>query len=115
MAQDILNQIHAILQQRKSASADKSYAAKMYKKGAPKIAQKIGEEAAEVIIEAIRLDEKPKSKKRRDDLKNELADLTFHMNLLMAHFDITPDDVSDILADRMGVSGLDEKASRQKD
>lgn len=115
MSKHILNQIHEILVQRKDADPKKSYVAKLYKRGTPKIAQKIGEEAAEAIIEAIRVEEKPKSKKRRNDLKEELADLLFHISVLQAHLGITPDEIFEILGSRFGVSGLDEKASREKD
>lgn len=115
MTRDTLSELVKILQDRKNADPKDSYVASLYKKGAPKMAQKLGEEAAETIIEAIRLDEKPKSKKRRENLKNEAADLLFHMQVLLSHFDITLDEIIDILGDRMGISGHDEKASRKKD
>lgn len=111
----IMNRLYDVLQGRKKADPKKSYAAKLYSKGTEKIAQKIGEEASEVIIEAVRLAEKKKSKKRREDLKEEMADLLFHVNMLMADRDIHPDEVFKILDKRFGLGGLDEKASRKKD
>lgn len=112
MTQHIMNRLYDVLQGRKEADPKKSYAAKLYSKGTNKIAQKIGEEAAEVIIEAVRLSEKPNSKKRRKDLTEEMADLLFHMNMLMADRDIDPDEVFAILDKRFGLGGLDEKANR---
>lgn len=114
MTDHILNRLYDVLQGRKKADPKKSYAAKLYSKGTEKIAQKIGEEAAEVIIEAVRLSEKKKSKKRRKDLCEELADLQFHMTMLMADRNIDPEEVFAILDKRFGLGGLDEKASRKK-
>lgn len=115
MSDPIINQIYDTLITRKVADPKNSYAAKMFKKGAEKIAQKIGEEATETVIEAIRVDEKPKSDKRRAALKEEMADLLFHMTLLQAHFDIHPNEISEILAGRIGISGIAEKAARKSD
>ena len=109
----ILDQLYETLQERKSADPETSYVAKLYKKGTKKIAQKVGEEATELVIEAMRLEEKPGKDKRRDEFIDEAADLLFHTLVLMSHHDVKPEEVFDVLAERVGISGLDEKASRK--
>ena len=103
---DILTRLAAVLEQRKSASADSSYVAGLYAKGEDTILKKVGEEAAEVLIAAKGGD--------RDQIVYETADLWFHTLVMLAHYDIGPDAVLDELARRFGLSGLDEKASRGK-
>jgi len=115
MTDHIMNRLYDVLQGRKKADPKKSYAAKLHKAGTAKISQKIGEEAAEVIIDAILLSEKKKSKNRRENLKEEMADLLFHINMLMADRDIHPDEVFAILDKRFGLGGLEEKAARKED
>lgn len=113
MPKHILDHLYDILQDRKNADPEASYVASLYAKGTPKIAKKIGEEAAELIIEAIRLDAENK-KSIRDDFKNETADLLFHILVLLSHHNIRPDEVFEILSGRVGVSGHEEKARRTK-
>lgn len=50
---DTLRRLEATIAQRMSASPDTSYVAKLYSKGTSKIAQKVGEEATEVVIAAM--------------------------------------------------------------
>lgn len=104
--QHILDKLITVLQERKDAEPKKSYVADLYKKGPHKMAKKVGEEAVEVAIEAIT------GKKKK--LKEESADLLFHLLVLWTYYDIKPDDIFEILAERFGVSGHEEKASRNK-
>lgn len=103
---DILNQLYQVLEARKGAKPESSYVASLYNKGTAKIAEKVGEEAVEAIIEAVRGD--------KEALKNESADLLFHLMVLWADQGITPDEVLEVLKGRMGTSGHDEKASRKQ-
>jgi phosphoribosyl-ATP pyrophosphohydrolase len=73
-----------------------------------KILEKVGEEATEVILAAKDCD----SAEGRDALVGEVADLWFHSMVMLAHLDIELSEVTDCLADRFGVPGLVEKASR---
>jgi phosphoribosyl-ATP pyrophosphohydrolase/phosphoribosyl-AMP cyclohydrolase len=77
---------------RKQASTDESYVAKLFSKGINKIAQKVGEEAVELVIEA----------KDNDDnlFLNEAADLLFHYLLLLNAKGHNLQDVMDILQQR---------------
>ena len=70
-----LNNLEEVIAQRKNASADSSYVASLFQKGINKIAQKVGEEAVETVIEA---------KDNNDDLFiGEAADLLFHYLILL--------------------------------
>lgn len=103
---DILTRLAAVLEERKSASADSSYVAGLYAKGEDAILKKVGEEAAEVLIAAKGGDP--------GQIVYETADLWFHTLVMLAHYEIGPDAVLDELARRFGLSGLDEKAARAK-
>lgn len=103
---DILDRLAEVLQQRKSANPEDSYVAKLYHKGINTITKKIGEEAAETIIAAKDGD--------REQIVYETADLWFHTLVMLTHADIKPSEVLNELARREGISGIDEKASREK-
>jgi phosphoribosyl-ATP pyrophosphohydrolase len=68
--------------------------------------KKVGEEATELVMAA--KDGIP------DRIIAETADLWFHTMVLLSHFNLTPDDVVNELARREGLSGLEEKASRNR-
>jgi len=106
MSDDILRRLAAVLEQRKQAQPDSSYVAGLYAKGLDTILKKIGEEATETVIAAKGGD--------RDQLVYETADLWFHSLVLLAHQEISPDRVLDELERRFGLSGLEEKAARNK-
>jgi phosphoribosyl-ATP pyrophosphohydrolase len=102
----ILDRLHATIEGRRSADPENSYSAALLARGPEKIAQKLGEEAVEVVIEAVRGD--------RDKLAAELADLLYHMTALMAVCGLAPEDVWRALQAREGRSGLKEKAARRE-
>ena len=109
---NIIEQLYQVLQARKGADPESSYVASLYSKGAGKMAEKITEEAVELIDEGIRLEKSPDDAVIREALKQESADLIFHLWVMLAHYDITPADVGAVLEQRFGTSGHDEKASR---
>lgn len=102
---DILERLYAIVLERRQADANKSYIAKRMQQGTAKIAQKVGEEAVETVIAAMRKDKK--------ELIGESADLIFHWLMLLADGGVTLHDVMAELERREGISGLDEKANRK--
>lgn len=112
MDQNLLRTLYAVIESRKTAAPETSYVARMFARGPAKIAQKVGEEAVELAIEAVRLAEKPESVKRREALLNEAADLVFHLLVLLSQNKVDPDEVLQILERRMGTSGIEEKNSR---
>ena len=105
----VLHRLMAVIRDRKGASPDESYTARLLAGGLPKIGAKVTEEAAEVI-EAAGESGDP----GREHTIYEAADLLYHLWVLLAWRDIELSEVESELARRFGVSGLDEKASRQK-
>lgn len=104
---DTLDTLEQTIRARREAGADTSYVARLTAKGRSKIAQKVGEEAVETVIAAIAGD--------KAGVTSEAADLMFHLIVLLADMGLTLDDVRAELARREGVSGLEEKASRNAD
>ena len=102
---DRFDQLLATIIERRSADPSTSYVAKLTAKGRAKLAQKLGEEAVEVVIAAVEND--------RAALVSESADLIFHLALLLADMGLSFDDIRTELARREGVSGIDEKAGRK--
>ena len=105
MSDAILAALSEVLEARKSAPAESSYVASLYAKGEDTILKKIGEEAAETIIAAKGGD--------HAQIIYETADLWFHCMVLLAHHGLDAKQVLQELERRFGLSGLDEKASRQ--
>jgi phosphoribosyl-ATP pyrophosphohydrolase len=103
---DTLQQLADILEQRKLESADKSYVASLYAKGLDTILKKVGEEATETVIAAKNGD--------KEQIIYETADLWFHCLVMLADQGLGPNDVLQELQRRFGLSGLDEKAQRNK-
>tara|TARA_R110002110_G_scaffold205066_7_gene417210 strand:- start:359725 stop:360063 length:339 start_codon:yes stop_codon:yes gene_type:complete len=107
---DVLTQLASTLAARKRADPEESYVASLHQKGLNKILEKIGEESTEVILAAKDATPGPDN----DALVGEVADLWFHSMVMLSHLDIDVVQVTDCLARRFGISGLDEKASRLK-
>ena len=101
-----LERLEQTIAARRDASPDESYVAKLNARGLPKIAQKLGEEATEAVIAALAGSDQ--------DLVGESADLLFHLLVLLDARGIVLADVMAELDRREGVSGLEEKASRNE-
>ena len=112
MKNHILDRLYDVLQQRKSQIGGTSYVSSLYEGGTDKIAGKILEEAQELIIEAKALDVSPHEKELQGKIRSEAADLLFHFMVLLAHHNVAPDDIFEILEKRFGTSGHTEKANR---
>ncbi len=90
--QDFIYYLEDIIELRKKVSPEESYVARLFHKGINKIAQKVGEEAVETVIEA---------KDNNDDLfLNESADLLFHYLILLNAKGYRLKDIADILQQR---------------
>jgi len=74
-----------VIEDRKKNPSEKSYTASLFAEGLPKIAQKVGEEATEVLVAALAQEDQR--------LIEELADLTYHTLVLMAARGLSPADV----------------------
>lgn len=100
----ILDMLNETISTRAKESVDTSYTASLLAKGTPKCAQKLGEEAVELVIGAVAND--------RDEIVSESADLLYHWLVLLKSCGVSPDEVYQKLAQRQNISGLVEKASR---
>lgn len=101
----VLDRLYKVIESRKGADPAKSNTARLFAKGTDKIAQKLGEEAVETVIEGVR--------GRKKDLANESADLLYHLLVLWADRGLKPADVWSTLAEREGISGIEEKKRRK--
>lgn len=105
---DVLQQLASTLASRRDADPEKSYVAALHRKGLNKILEKVGEEATEVILAA----KDAEAGGDREAVIGEVADLWFHSMVMLSHLDLDIEDVMRCLRDRLGVSGLEEKAAR---
>ena len=103
---ETLERLAATIEQRRGASPESSYTAKLLADGVERAAKKLGEEAVEVVISAVM--------KYRDGLAAESADLIYHFLVVLAAAGVTLDEVASWLESREGRSGLEEKAWRNK-
>jgi len=91
-AKGFVYDLEATIAQRIDDNEELSYTNKLFKKGINKVAQKVGEEAVELIIEA---------KDNNDELfKNEAADLLYHYLILLKAKGFQFEDVEQVLKDR---------------
>ncbi len=102
----ILKKLTETLEARKKDDPSKSYTASLYRDGLEAILKKVNEEAFETIIAARQGDNK--------ELVHEVADLWFHTLVLMAHKNLSAEDILNELAKREGTSGIEEKENRSK-
>ena len=89
---NVLFEIEKIIDQRRKEEDENSYTARLFSKGINKIAQKVGEEAVELVIEA--------KDDNIDAFKSEAADLLFHFLVLLRAKDVALDDVLATLNER---------------
>jgi len=99
-----LDQMWQVIQSRRDGDPQTSYTARLFSRGRAKIAQKLGEEAVEAVIEGV--GNNPKA------LIGESADLLYHLLVLWAAAGVSPADVAAELTRREGTSGLAEKRAR---
>jgi phosphoribosyl-ATP pyrophosphohydrolase len=101
---DILNTVYQVILDRKANPSDNSYTASLMQKGIDKILKKVGEEATEVVIAA--------KGGKREEIIYETADLFFHLLVMLGFNDIPPEEIYAELRRRFGISGIEEKSSR---
>ncbi len=102
---EALERLWRVIQSRRGADPATSYTAKLFARGNAKIAQKLGEEAVEAVIEGVRGD--------RAALIGESADLIYHLFVLWAALGVSPAQIATELARREGTSGIAEKKGRR--
>ena len=102
-----LHDLAATIDARAASGGEASYTKKLLDKGAEHCAKKFGEEAVETVIATI--------ENNREHLIAETADVLFHLLVLLKSRGIGLQDVEAVLAQRTGMSGLEEKAARKRD
>ncbi len=82
---DFIDALFAIIQSRRESPPEESYTARLFAGGLPRITQKVGEEAIEVLVAA--------HSQSDERLIAEFADLVYHSLVLLAYRGLTPDDI----------------------
>src|SRR5271168_112579 len=100
-----LDRLWRVIQSRRGADPQTSYTARLFARGRAKIAQKLGEEAVEAVIEGV--GDNPAA------LVGESADLLYHLLVLWAAAGVSPADVAAELTRRQGTAGVAEKRARE--
>ena len=103
---NVLAELADTVTARKGASPEISYTAKLLSQGIEKCAKKVGEEAIEAALAAVKGD--------RDHLKLEAADLFYHLVVLLAVSGLPLSEVMGALEKPVGPSGIAEPARRQQ-
>lgn len=97
LSKGFIYQLENIISRRIDDNAEASYTNQLYRKGINKVAQKVGEEAIELVIEA------------KDDntelFKNEAADLLYHFIILLKTRNVAFEDIEEVLRERHAASG----------
>ena len=104
MTDQVLQRLSEVIRQRRDASPDDSYVARLNEQGLDAILKKIGEESAELILAA--------KGEGKEAIIHETADLFFHVLVLLVRNELGPEDICTELDKRFGKSGLEEKAQR---
>ena len=81
----VINELYQTILNRKNTPSETSYTSSLFATGLPRIAQKVGEEGTEVVVAALSQDDAR--------LVEEIADLTYHVLVLMAARGIQPQDI----------------------
>ena len=97
LSKGFIYQLENIISRRIDDNAEASYTNQLYRKGINKVAQKVGEEAIELVIEA------------KDDntelFKNEAADLLYHFLILLKTRNVAFEDIEEVLRERHAARG----------
>lgn len=96
---DMLRKLEMIIADRRQNPQPNSYTNTLFEKGRTKIAQKVGEEGVEVVIAALA--------QGRDEQMNEIADLLYHLLVLMNDLNLTLADIDAILKQRHHSDDID--------
>ncbi len=103
---EVLAELADTVAARRNTSPEISYTAKLLSQGIAKCAKKVGEEAVETALAAVKGD--------KNHLKLEAADLFYHLIVLLQASDLPLADVMGELEKRVGTSGIAEKQARKQ-
>ena len=102
----VIERLADVIEGRREADPERSYVARLLRRGKGEMARKVGEEAVELVVAAAAGD--------RAGVVAESADLIFHMMVLWADAGVPPAEVFAELERREGTSGIDEKRRRSE-
>ncbi len=91
MNDNILKMVEEVIESRKGENAEGSYTCYLFKSGLDKILKKVGEECTETVIAAKNL--KNGGDKEKEELIGEVADLFYHLQVMLADLGLSIDDV----------------------
>ena len=101
-----LEQLQQLIESKKDSNPSLSYTAKLFSQGIEEIQKKFGEESIELIIAS--------NQDNKKNVINETADVLYHLLVLLSEKSVSLKEVISELERRSGMSGLEEKASRNK-
>ena len=99
-----LKELIKVLEKRRNEDPNKSYTSFLLNEGTEKCGKKFGEESIELIIASL----------NKKNIKNEAADVLYHLIVLLMSVEVEFDEVLKIIEKRFGTSGIDEKKKRLK-
>ncbi|MDR1292120.1 MAG: phosphoribosyl-ATP diphosphatase [Clostridiales Family XIII bacterium] len=121
---DVMKDIYEVILSRRESADENSYTAYLFREGLDKILKKVGEESSETIIAAKSLEAARANcvhtpaasgngtaspgdltESRRVDLANEVADLMYHILVMLAERGMPWEEIEDVLAERAGKAG----------
>jgi phosphoribosyl-ATP pyrophosphohydrolase len=105
MTDRTLSELADVIEARRRGDPDASYVARLLARAPDAVLKKIGEEATETVMAA--KDGAP------ERIIAETADLWFHCLVMLAQYNLRPEQVLAELQRRVGISGLEEKAARR--
>lgn len=91
-AESIIADLYALIQERQQSLPEGSYTTKLFRSGRGRIAQKVGEEAVEVVVAAMQ--------DNHSELVEETADLLYHLLVLLVECGVSPQEIREKLAER---------------
>jgi phosphoribosyl-ATP pyrophosphohydrolase len=104
MMSDVIRDLYDVIASRRESADENSYTAYLFREGLDKILKKIGEEGSETIIAAKSL-EAAASDGARADLVNEVADLLYHVLVMLVERGVEWEEVEAVLLERSGKTG----------
>ena len=97
--ENILAELQKVVESRKNSNEEGSYTCYLFNAGLDKILKKVGEECSETIIAAKNV-QNASTAENKSDLNGEVADLLYHLAVMLSSLDMDFDGVLEVLAER---------------